>query len=259
LSIVKFYQYLALGYGLLIGSFLNVVIYRLPLNLSVVKPRSACPKCGHQIRWYENIPILSFLFLRGRCSNCSTSIPLRYPLVELLIGIFFYARFPLLLEGVFLYSYFFEIMVFSLLITIFFIDLDHHIIPDSLNLILAIIFLVDVVLNQRYLNGAIGAGGAFLFTFGFTYLFYKLRGVVGLGGGDIKLFTALGLYLGIEGVIYNIFLSCFVGALNGFILILLKKLNADRPFAFGPAIVVVSILQIFYPQYFKQIMQFFIG
>jgi prepilin signal peptidase PulO-like enzyme (type II secretory pathway) len=259
LSIHQFYQYTSLIYGLLIGSFLNVVIYRLPQAKSVVRPRSSCPKCGHQIRWYENIPLLSFLFLKGKCSQCETSIPLRYPLIELLVGAFFYARFPIAFEGLFLYSYIFELVVFCLFVCIFFIDLDHHIIPDSLNIALGLLFLTHAFIQHRWQSALIGAGLAFAFTFGFTYLFYKLRGVIGLGGGDIKLFTALGAQLGVQGIVYNIFLSCFVGAIIGLSLLGLKKISSDRPFAFGPSIIAVSVLQILYPSYFEMIMSFLIS
>jgi len=244
---------MSLLYGLLIGSFLNVVIYRLPLGKSVVRPRSTCPQCGHQIHWYENIPVMSYIFLRGKCSNCHANIPLRYPLIELLIGAFFYARFPISLDAMFIYSYILEISLFCIFVSIFFIDLDHHIIPDSLNIILGIIFFSNAVIQDRIPVSLMGGAVAFAFTFGFTYLFYKLRGVIGLGGGDIKLFTALGLQLGVQGIIYNIFLSCFVGALVGLILLTLKKISSDRPFAFGPSIICVSTLQILFPQYFEMI------
>ena len=246
-----FYQVYAFAFGALIGSFLNVVIYRLPLKKDMVKARSACPKCNAQLKWYHNIPILSFLFLRGKCGFCKTPISYRYPLIELMTGLFALWLFPYELspESLMHFSLFFAIG--CVFICHFFIDLDHHLLLDSLNLYLLVLFLCYSVLTfhwQYYVTGAlIGFLGPLLV----TWLFYKIRGQIGLGGGDIKLFGILGLYLGPIGVVYNIFFSCMIGALCGIILILTNKMDRSKPMPFGPFIILIASLQIFFPSIFS--------
>ena len=250
-----FYNVTSLLYGLIIGSFLNVVIYRLPREeKKSLLPRSTCPACGHKIAWYENIPVLSYLFLQGKCSSCKTKISLRYPIIELITGIFFMLNAPISMDFAALYLFIFKIIVFCLFLCMFMIDLDFQIIPDSLNLILALVFLFYQLRLGNWQFSLIGGLIGFIFPLGFTYLFYKLRGIVGLGGGDIKLFGALGLMLGPQMIIYNIFFSCFLGAIIGLILIALKRITKDKPFAFGPSIIIISFIQILYPDLFNQLL-----
>jgi prepilin signal peptidase PulO-like enzyme (type II secretory pathway) len=244
-------------FGLLIGSFLNVLIYRLPLKKDFIYLRSACTQCGIQLRWYHNIPLLSFLFLRGKCSFCGTRISWRYPLIELLTGLvaFWLSPESLSFESIGLWFFYFAIA--CAFICHFFIDLDHHLLLDSLNLYLLLLILPFTVLTQHWTYWVIGGALGFGAPLAVTWIFYKLRGQIGLGGGDIKLFGVLGLLLGPIGVMLTIFLSCMVGAVIGITLIVAKKLTKDRPMPFGPAILLVAALQIFFPQQFALIQSWF--
>ncbi|HXH31683.1 MAG TPA: prepilin peptidase [Bacteriovoracaceae bacterium] len=236
-------------FGLLIGSFLNVVIIRLPQKLDLVAKRSGCPQCGRQLRWYHNIPLLSFLALRGKCAFCGKAISWRYPLIELLTGLVALWLMPadLNLTSLGLFTFFFTIA--CIFICHFFIDLDHQLLLDSLNLYLLAVFLSYSILLFHWsywlVGGLLGFGAPLLV----TWLFYKIRGQVGLGGGDIKLYGILGLYLGPMGIFFNIFLSCFVGAVVGVLLISMKRMTKDKPMAFGPAILLVAAFQIFFPEH----------
>lgn len=234
-------------FGLLVGSFLNVVIYRVPREQSVVTPRSSCPHCGHMIKWYENIPVLSYTFLRGKCSKCRAGISLKYPLVELFVGVIAFNLAPSSVNSLELFKFIFYFSIACIFLCHFFIDLEFQILPDVLNLYLLAIVLPYVFffypLNFWLVGGIVGFFGPFLV----TYLFYKLRGQIGLGGGDIKLYGILGLILGAVGVVKLIFFSCILGSVVGIILILTKKMNRETPLAFGPYIIVAAALQIFFP------------
>lgn len=244
-------------FGTLIGSFLNVVILRLPVKKELVRTRSACPVCGAQLRWYHNIPVVSFLFLRGKCGFCGARISWRYPLIELLTGLVAFLLFPEVPDSGHLALFAFQFTVACIFICHFFIDLDHQLLLDSLNLYLLAIVLPFVFFTYHWnywvIGGAIGFGGTLLV----TWLFYKIRGQVGLGGGDIKLYGILGLLLGPMGITFNIFLSCFVGAIVGIALIVLKKATKDRPLPFGPSIILVASFQIYFPELAYQLQRLF--
>ena len=250
LFILKFFAFV---FGSMIGSFLNVVIYRLPLKKSVVHPRSSCPNCGFMIPWYLNIPILSYLLLKGKCLKCKFSIPKSYFFMEVFMGLSAMALAPKGIDSNSLMSFFTFFGIFSIFTAHFFIDIKHQILPDILNLYLLAIIAVFSVLNYPISHWLIGGLIGFLGPFLVTYLFYKVRGVVGLGGGDIKLYGILGILLGPLGIMNLIFFSCFIGAVIGSILIGLKKLDRNKPFAFGPYIILTAVLQIYFPYYFNQV------
>lgn len=244
-------------FGAILGSFLNVLIHRLPLGQNFVFPRSACPHCQRVIRWHENIPLVSFIILRGKCSGCHQKISWRYPSVELLTALAscylgYFLSFDLL--GILLFL--FQFAVFSILLVHFFIDWKHQILPDSLNLILGLILFIYSVLNFSWQHWGIGAAVGAGFPLLVTWLFYLTRGQIGLGGGDIKLYGVLGIYLGPFAIIHTIFLSCFLGALYGGGAILLKKMDKSKPIAFGPFIIIVALLQIFFPAFFADYLIF---
>jgi prepilin signal peptidase PulO-like enzyme (type II secretory pathway) len=234
-------------FGCLIGSFLNVVILRLPLKKNLVSDRSACPNCSTQLRWFHNIPILSFSFLLGKCSFCGQKISWRYPLIELLTGFISLWFFPEVINPEALGLYFFHFTLSCVFICHFFIDLDHQLLLDKLNLYLFALILPFSAFTFPWTHWAMGGALGFAVPLGVTWLFYKIRGQVGLGGGDIKLFGIIGILLGPTGVFFTIFLSCFVGAVVGLIMIATKKLSKDRPMAFGPSIILVASFQIYYP------------
>ncbi|HLE11901.1 MAG TPA: prepilin peptidase [Bacteriovoracaceae bacterium] len=241
------YHLLAFVFGAIIGSFLNVLIHRMPQGEDFVFRPSHCPYCQKKIRWFENVPILSFIMLRGRCSNCQKQISWRYPIVEILGGAMAIFLLPSAFSRYEILIFLAYFAVFSIFVVHFFIDLKHQILPDSLNGILAVIFLALTIFKHDWpfwLSGLLlGAGFPLLV----TWLFYLLRGQVGLGGGDIKLFGALGIFLGPVGIIQNVFLSCALGSVVGITLILLKKMKKETPIPFGPFIIIVSFIQIFFP------------
>lgn len=251
------YAFYSFIFGLLVGSFLNVIILRLPLGKDFVKKRSACTQCGTQLKWYHNIPVFSFLFLRGRCAFCGQPISWRYPLIELMTGLIAFWLFPSQVSAENLGLFLFYFTIACVFICHLFIDLDHHLLLDSLNLYLLAIILPFALLTHHWTYWLIGGGIGFGFPLLVTWLFYKLRGQIGLGGGDIKLFGVLGILLGPTGIMFTIFLSCMVGAVIGIMLIALKKTTKDRPMAFGPAILLVAALQIYFPAYFYRIQLLF--
>jgi leader peptidase (prepilin peptidase)/N-methyltransferase len=243
-------------FGLLVGSFLNALIYRLPRGINIAFPRSACTECKKIITWYENIPVISYLFLRGKCSGCSTKISWEYPAVELFAAFFAFVIAPKSLNQTDLFNFFFFFGVFCAFLTHLIVDLKHQILPDSINIYLAAFFLLVNVFNASWtfwlIGGAIGLGFPLLV----SWIFYKLKGQVGLGGGDIKLFGALGIYLGPIGIMQNIFLSCFLGAVVGIVLMGFKVIKKENPIPFGPFIIIVASFQIFAESWFKHLISY---
>lgn len=227
--------------GLLAGSFLNVVIHRLPRRESVVWPLSCCPACGERLRWYDLIPVASYVILRGRCRHCGGRINPRYPAVELLTAVF-YLLVWLTLQGqrqsgvlpeearfgwVVAKNFFFT----AALLVAAFIDAEHRIIPNRLVLwmVAGAVVLVPLAGNVRIISavaGAVAVGG-------FLLLLSALTGG-GIGGGDIKFAAAAGLYLGLPGVMFGLFLGSVLGAFYGLALILVKKKSRKEPLPFGP-------------------------
>jgi leader peptidase (prepilin peptidase)/N-methyltransferase len=202
----------AFVFGLCVGSFLNVCIYRLPLSKSVVFPRSMCPACGHTIRARDNIPVLSFLLLRGRCRDCGARFSARYPLVELAGGAFAALtamKFGLQPEGIVVFG------LIAALIVVIFIDIDHRIIPDEITLpgihlgfILS--FFVSIISPRDSLIGYLLGGGIL---FSVAYLYEKIRHADGMGGGDIKLLAMIGTFIGWKGVLFTLFVASLTGSL----------------------------------------------
>ncbi|HAP66403.1 MAG TPA: prepilin peptidase [Nitrospinae bacterium] len=227
-------------FGAAIGSFSNVCIYRLPRKLSIVTPPSQCPSCGKGISPFDNIPIISFLILRGRCRYCQSPISWRYPIVELITGLIFlflYLNFRISPQF-FIYA----LLIISLII-IAFIDLEHKIIPDVITLPgiiigLAISIAMPHITLINSIKGLLIGGG----------LFYAIailsRG--GMGGGDIKLIAMVGSFLGWKNVLLTIFLGSFFGSIVGIVLIILKKKNRKDMVPFGPFLSLGAIVSIFF-------------
>lgn len=228
---------LVFAFGLVIGSFLNVVIWRIPREESIVNPPSHCPKCGHQIKPWENIPVLSYLFLRGSCSNCKTNISARYPLVEALTGILFllvFMKFGLTwVSGLFMYFT-------ALLIAITFIDIDHLIIPDSFLVMAALVGLVNFLFNGTevlldQIIGVIALGGGFwAIRFLGTVAFKKEA----MGLGDVKFAALLGWTLGWQVGIVAAFLAFLAASILLLVLMPMKRLSFGQQVPFGPFIAI---------------------
>jgi leader peptidase (prepilin peptidase)/N-methyltransferase len=219
-------------FGLAWGSFLNVVIYRLPLRMSLFKPSSSCPHCKEKIKFYDNIPVLSFLFLQGKCRRCKARISLRYPLVELLTAV----CFLLLYFQHSLSFFFFASCLFACaLIALGFIDFYHQILPDEITLpglLLALIyslFRTDLNLRQA-LVGAVAGAGFLLFIY---VAYYLLRKKEGLGLGDVTMMLLIGAYLGWRQAFFTLILASFVGALVGIFFIFYRKKDFQYSLPFG--------------------------
>ena len=246
--VVKIFGFI---FGTCLGSFLNVVIHRLPLKEDLVFERSHCPECKHVIPWYFNIPILSYLLLRGKCQWCAARISPRYLLIEIVAGLMGWWLAPIRYELPLMAIFFLNLTILLVFVAIIAIDLKHHLIPNSLNIYLGVVFLSIAIMQYSWkhwlLGGLIGFGVPFLV----TLLFYKIKGQVGLGGGDIKLFGVLGIILGPIGVVENIFFSCFAGSLIGAFLLITKRMDRKTPIPFGPFIVLVAAVQIYLPDSFK--------
>ena len=231
--------------GAVVGSFLNVCICRLPRDESVVSPPSHCPNCSCGIRWYDNIPLISYLLLRGKCRGCGTRISPQYPLVELLNGLLTLALF-LRFGPTFSFLGFF--LFCSALVVITFIDLEHQIIPDEISLPGILLgFLCSFFLpGHTWLNSLIGIllGGGSLLLVASGY--HWLTGKEGMGGGDIKLLAMMGAFLGWKAIPFIIFASSLVGSVVGLSLMLIKKKDSKLAIPFGPYLAFAAILYIFY-------------
>jgi len=242
--------------GSIIGSFLNALSYRIPNSISIIKPRSRCPRCGHQLRWFENIPLISYLVQGRRCLFCKTNIPIRYFLLELSTAALFYFH----LKQILFFDYIFvvELIIISIFLLIVVIDLENKIIPDSLNLLLFILIPIYTKSYVSYKVMLLGGGLAFFIPLSITYIFYKLTGKIGLGGGDIKLYGIIGISIGFQGFISNLFLSCTLGSFVVLFLLLTKIIKRNEPIPFGPFIITVLYTQLFFPKLINLIFSYII-
>lgn len=260
-------------FGLLIGSFLNVVIHRLPIMmdrewrnqcaellgtavppaepLSLVRPRSRCPHCGRQIRALENIPILSYLLLRGRCPGCAKTISPRYPLVEALAGLLFgYAAWrygPSLATAS-------ALLFITAMIALTFIDFDTQLLPDDITLPLIWAGLL-VNLNGTFASlpsAVIGAAAGYLALWSVFWLFKLATGKEGMGYGDFKLLAAIGAWLGWQLLPLVILLSSIVGAVVGIALIVLARHGRNVPIPFGPYLAAAGLIALFWGKSLNQ-------
>lgn len=241
-SVVLIFVFLA---GLSVGSFLNVVIHRLPLGESIVAPRSRCPACRKAIAWYQNVPLLSYALLRGKCAGCGVGISPRYPLVELLTGVLFVcaaARYP------YFYAWPFYFYFLGALVACTFIDLDHWILPDKITLPGIVIGLASafVVPDHSIVQAGLGVlfGGGVLYLVAWAYL--ALTGRDGLGGGDIKFLAMVGAFLGAQGAFITLVLSSLVGSLVGIFLMVARKQKGQSALPFGPFLSGGALLAFFF-------------
>lgn len=235
--------------GACIGSFLNVVIHRLPRGESLVAPRSRCPACESTIAWYDNLPILSWLVLRGRCRRCGAGISVRYPIVELLtalVAIAVHARLGLTLEG--LVAFYFA----ATLLAIAYIDLDHQIIPDVLSLPGIVVGLVAApllhpgtwleALQAAFLGALLGGGILFAVAYGYE----RMTGREGMGGGDVKLLAMVGAFLGWQGVLLTLLLGSLVGSVIGISIMVARGADSKLAIPFGPFLSIGAFVAMFW-------------
>lgn len=274
-----FYLVLVFTISLMVGSFLNVVIYRVPVMMerswqreyreyfqaenseatekqpdepfNLVKPDSTCPKCAHEIRAWENIPVVSWILLRGKCANCASSISIRYPIVELataLLSVWVANFFGFGAAGLL------AVVVTWLLIAMTFIDVDKMLLPDELTLPLLWLGLI-VSVWEVYVTPSeaiIGAAAGYLSLWSVYWAFKLVTGKEGMGYGDFKLLAALGAFTGWHGLPTIIILSSLVGAVVGITLIILKKNESSQAIPFGPYLAVAGWLTIMYGEQIQQ-------
>jgi len=233
-------------FGAVVGSFLNVVILRLPNEEeSIVFPASHCTSCLADLHWYENIPIFSFLVLRGKCSHCNAKISFQYPLVELSMALLSAAlvqRFGLSVTtaGYFLFC--------AALVVIIWIDIHHQIIPDVISLpgiIIGLLFsLVNPVITWKASLIGILAGGGILYAI--ALLYFMFRKVDGMGGGDIKLLAMIGAFLGWQSLPFVIFTSALTGSVVGLLAMIKQKKGGQTRIPFGPFLSLAALTYLFF-------------
>jgi leader peptidase (prepilin peptidase)/N-methyltransferase len=231
--------------GMCIGSFLNVCIYRIPAGLSVAYPPSSCPRCDQSIRFYDNIPVISYIILRGRCRSCAAPIAIRYPLVEMLTGLAAWCVFAKHGPSLATLTYFVFIAV---LIIITFIDIDHQIIPDILSLpgiplfLAAGLWTTPISWSEALAGIAIGGGSLLLV----ALVYRHLTGKDGMGMGDVKLLAMIGAMIGWKGVCFTIFFSSVVGSLVGLFLMMKTGGSLKTRLPFGPFLAIGAVAYVFY-------------
>lgn len=223
--------------GLCVGSFLNVVIYRIPQKMSLAKPNSHCPACQYELRWFDNIPLLSYMILGGKCRKCKTHIPFRYTAVELantvlwLLCVFLFWEKSSLLACIYM-------VASSVFICVFFIDLEHQIIPDRFQIILLVLAVASTCLDTDFAwpSHVIGGVSGFAVFYLVAWSFEKLCGLDGLGGGDVKLAGVVGLLLGWERLLLGLLIATIPASLIMLILLRVKK-GVRQQYPFAPFLV----------------------
>jgi len=236
---------LAVILGLIIGSFLNVVVHRLPLGENIVFPPSHCPHCRKNIPFYHNIPLISYLVLRGRCQSCRARISPQYPLIEGFCAFSFgltWHFFGLSPEAVF------SVVFVCLLITLAAIDLKHMILPDELTLGGAALFFVYSFFNPAVsqLDAVLSGLGAALVFSGFYFFYLKVRKIEGLGFGDVKMVLLMGIFLGLNRLVVAIFLASLSGLLVGVFFMVFRKKNLKFALPFGPFLGLGAYVALFW-------------
>lgn len=239
-------------FGAIFGSFLNVLILRLPENKSVVSPRSACPNCNHIISWYHNIPILSYLFLKGKCAYCNEKISVQYPIVEIFAG---FITLVLFIKFGFSLLLFYSLIFFYTLIVLSFIDLKYKAVPDYLLLIVLILsfFITEENLIEAFKNAFIVSGAFVLLNFLVSFYIQNIKARIlkddslktqeALGEGDIPVLAVLGVILGLKGALVAIFLSSLFAIIPS-IYFNIKKKDIQTPFI--PYLVLGFLVEYFF-------------
>ena len=226
--------------GLVVGSFLNVCIYRIPRNLSIVSPRSRCTACGHDLSWYENLPVVSYAWLRGKCRSCGAPFSMMYPLVELttaavfVVGYWRYGASPMLAA---------RLLFACAMIALFVIDLQHKILPNEITLPGVVVGLVlSGLTGPGWISSLIGiaVGAGTLFAIAEAY--YQVRGEEGLGMGDVKMLAMIGAFLGWKMVLLTLVLSSMSGSIVGVAILLVKKESLKYALPFGTFLAVGALI-----------------
>ncbi|MUK86856.1 prepilin peptidase [Ornithinibacillus sp. L9] len=237
---MEFYITLFAFFGLILGSFFNVVGLRVPKKRPFTNDRSVCPHCNHTLSWYELIPVLSYIFQGGKCRNCKKSIGILYPVIELVTGFLFafsYVHFGISIELIV------ALLLVSMLVIIVITDINYMLIPNKVLLFFLPLFIIlrGIEPLEPWWSSLIGG----LIGFCLIALIILISNG-GMGAGDMKLFAVLGIVLGVNLVILTFFLASIIGALVGMILLLLRIIDRKQPVPFGPYIVVAGLIAYFY-------------
>jgi leader peptidase (prepilin peptidase)/N-methyltransferase len=231
--------------GLIFGSFFNVCILRIPNHKSIVMPPSHCPNCNYELKWYDNIPILSYIILRGKCRNCKSAISPRYAIIEFLTGVLF--AFTFYRFGFNVYTIFALIFI-SFMIIMSFIDLDHFILPDRFTLTLIPLGILSSFFKSdfNWIDSITGllVGGGFILIFSATY--YLVRKRSGMGGGDMKLMAGVGAYLGFKLALLTLMIGTIAGTMVAIPYLLIKKKKMDSMLPFGPFLALAAVICLFW-------------
>jgi leader peptidase (prepilin peptidase)/N-methyltransferase len=230
----------AFVFGTLFGSFLNVVVYRVPLGVDIWQ-RSACPRCHARVRWYHNVPLVSWVWLRGRCADCGGPIAVRYPIVELVAGLvtaFAVWRWGLGWTAVSATVFAYVLLVLAL------IDVDHRILPNVITLPGTLVGLALSLVDPQiaWWDALLGAflGGGVLY--GVAWLYLKLRGIEGMGMGDVKMMLLVGAFVGWQGTFMTIFIGSLLGTVVGIAAIVLRGRDWGYALPFGTFLAVAAFL-----------------
>ena len=226
--------------GLVIGSFLNVCIHRLPQRKSIVSPASSCPRCGYVLRWYDNIPVLSYLALRGRCRGCKAPISLRYPIVELVTMGVFVAHYLVFGLDIMLVP---RLLFACALIVLFAIDLEHHLLLDVITLPGIVVGLAfSLMLPPGIVSAAIGVlvGGGILWLIGEAY--YRYAGEEGMGGGDVKMLAMIGAFLGWKLAVLTLVFSSLAGSIVGLAVIASRRGGMKYALPYGTFLAIGALV-----------------
>ena len=225
--------------GLVVGSFLNVCIYRLPRNQSIVWPASRCTACGRALAWYENVPVISYVVLRGRCRTCREPISAAYPAVELVTAATFVALGLRLGNGPLLYV---RLAFAAAMIVLFVIDLRHKILPNAITVPgIAVGLVSSWFLPPGWSAALIGAAGGALLLWGIAYAYYRIREEEGLGMGDVKMLAMIGAFLGWKLMLLTIVLASLAGSVIGVAIVLARRGSMRYALPFGTFLAVGAI------------------
>jgi leader peptidase (prepilin peptidase)/N-methyltransferase len=234
---------LAAAVGLCIGSFLNVVIYRLPIGQSIVTPPSRCRSCGYLLRWFDNIPVFSWLFLNGRCRKCGVGVSIQYPIVEFVTGALFLLVVWMTPPGPLLAT---RLILVCILIALFGIDLEHHILPNVITLPgIAIGVVLSLIAPPGWKDALLGVllGGGVLYAIAGAY--YLWRREEGMGMGDVKMLAMIGAFLGWKAVLVTLVLSSFAGAIIGLALMAAERGTMKFALPFGTFLAIGAMVAMF--------------
>jgi leader peptidase (prepilin peptidase)/N-methyltransferase len=240
--------------GLVVGSFLNVCIHRLPERTSVVNPGSRCPGCGYELRWYDNIPVVSYALLGGRCRACRSRISIRYPIIEIITMAVFLAHYRVIGPDIILVP---RLFFACLLIVLFAIDLEHHLLPNALTLPGIVVgLLFSLLLPPGIISAAIGTliGGGSLWLIGEAY--YRYSGQEGMGGGDVKMLAMIGAFLGWKLAIVTLVFSSIAGALIGMLVLAIRKGSLKYALPYGTFLAFGALVASLYGD---QIVEWYVG